>query len=204
MLSGARRHSAGLTLIEVAVTISLIALLAMWVAPDMRTWIQNTQIRGAAESIASGLARARSEALRNNRSVSFTLVHSDDPRVLDASCAASDQGMGWVVSVDAPDGLCHVPPSPSPASAPRSFAVQAAGDGYLGVRVSAVDAGANPASAVRFDGFGRITGAQPIARIDLGSTASGSYRELRLVIHAAGSVRMCEPAVTDNADPRKC
>lgn len=53
-----------------------IAILALSVAlgvPSYRTWIQNTQIRNAAESIQNGLQRARAEAVKRNTNVAFTL-----------------------------------------------------------------------------------------------------------------------------------
>lgn len=192
----------GLTLIEMAVTVSLIALLAMWVAPDVQTWVQNTQIRGAAESIASGLQRARNEALRNNRTVQFTLVAGSDARVLDNSCAATANGSSWIVSVDAPGGQCGVPPSA--ASAPRTFVSHAAGEGHLAARVTAVAADGSATSALGFDGFGRVVGANPIARIDVTSHASGSFRALRVAVSGVGAIRMCDPAITDANDPRRC
>lgn len=197
----ARRDSRGFSLIEVAITLTVAALLMLFGLPSFQAWLQNTQIRNAAESIQNGIQRARMEAVRSNQNVRFTLVSLTDARNMDTSCAASAVGRSWVVSLDVPDGKCNV--TPSPVDEPRIIEKHAAGDGNLGAVIGAKDAAGNPAASLTFNGFGRLTGANPISTIGLSSAASGDYRLLRVVVTTAGAVRLCDPAV-DASDPRSC
>jgi type IV fimbrial biogenesis protein FimT len=197
----ARRTVQGFSLIEVAITLTIAALLVLFGLPSFQAWLQNTQIRNAAESIQNGIARARMEAVRSNQNVRFTLVSLTDPRNMDSSCAASAAGRSWVVSLDAPDGECDE--APDTTTAPRIIETHAAGDGNLSTVVDAKDADGAAATTLTFNGFGRLTGAKPISTIGLSSAVSGDYRVLRVAVTPAGAVRLCDPAV-DSSDPRSC
>ena len=64
---------------------------------------------------------------------------------------------------------------------------------------------ATASTSVAFDGFGRVTAGTAIARIDLDHASAGNnFRPLRIVIANGGSVRLCEPRVSDANDPRRC
>jgi type IV fimbrial biogenesis protein FimT len=71
-----RRRSAqhGFNMIEVMLTIAILGILLGVAVPNFATWINNTKIRTAAESISSGLQLARSEAVRRNSNVAFTMT----------------------------------------------------------------------------------------------------------------------------------
>lgn len=196
-----RCRSQGFSLIEVAITLTIAALLMLFGLPSFQTWLQNTQIRNAAESIQNGIQRSRMEAVRSNQNVRFTLVSLTDARTMDSSCRGSAQAGSWVVSLDAPDGACNA--APGTATAPRIIETHAAGDGNLGAVVDARAADGTAATTLTFNGFGRLTGANPISTIGLSSTASGDYRLLRVVVTTAGAVRLCDPAATPS-DPRSC
>lgn len=195
------RHHRGFSLIEVAITLTIAALLLMVSLPSFQTWLQNTQIRNAAESIQNGIQRARMEAVRGNRNVRFTLVTLDDARNMDSSCVASAAGGSWVISLDAPDGACDG--EPEAPTAPRIIETHAAGDGNLSALIAATATSGTAASTLSFNGFGRLTGPDPISVVDVSSVASGTYRNLRVAVSAAGAVRLCDPAVGAD-DPRSC
>ncbi|MGA0612372.1 GspH/FimT family pseudopilin [Caldimonas sp. KR1-144] len=197
------RTSRGITLIESMVALTIMALLIVLGLPSFQSWLQNTQIRNAAESISAGIQRARMEAIRRNQNVRFTLVSLTDAKTMDDSCAASANGASWVISLDDPASSCSA--AASDTTAPRIVDKRAAGDGGLSASVSAVAGdGTTAASAVIFNGFGRVSNASPIARVNVTSTASGSYRSLRVEVNEGGAVRVCDPGVSDTADPRKC
>jgi type IV fimbrial biogenesis protein FimT len=65
--------SRGFSLIELMVTIAVMAIMASIAIPSFQSWLRNTQIRNAAESVTNGLQRARSEAVARNTRISFTL-----------------------------------------------------------------------------------------------------------------------------------
>ena len=198
---GGRR---GLTLVELVVTISILAFLLLAAAPSMATWMGNTQIRNVASAIQSGLQRARSEAVRRNEPVQFTLVSLLDSAVMDNSCANSAAGVSWVVSLDSPTGHCAQ--AASETTAPRIVDKHAGGAGRKNVLVKATQAdGVTAASSVTFNAFGRVLSAASIGIIDVDNVDPGAdYRALRLVVDLGGTVRMCEPKVTAADDPRRC
>ena len=81
----------GLTLIELMVTLAVVAMLMAAVAPTLGVWVTNQKVRNTATSIVAGLQYARSEAVRRNRPVTFWLVRSGSAARMDDNCAvASD------------------------------------------------------------------------------------------------------------------
>ena len=53
----------GVTLIELAIVLAVVALLYSQAAPSFAVWIKSAQIRTAAESMQNGLQLARAEAI---------------------------------------------------------------------------------------------------------------------------------------------
>ena len=199
-----RDRARGFTLIELAVTLTVFALLMAAVAPMAGAWVANMQIRSTAEALQMGLQKARMEAVRRNRTVQFSLISLTDPTVVDNSCALASNAASWVVSFNDPTGKCG--DALSDLVDPMNIETYASGAPGRRVTVNAVQSdGVTAASAVTFDGFGRVAGAGSIAQIDVDSNTPGNdYRPLRLVINTGGAIRMCEPRVTDANDPRFC
>lgn len=203
MLNARRCAASGVTLIELMVTISVLALVLLAIVPSVGAWMANTQIRNVASAIQSGLQLARSEAVRRNEPVRFSLVSLADSAVMDDSCALSSEGVSWVVSLDDPEGECAA--APSPTVAPRIVDRRAGGVGGKSVKVKATTVDGDDASTVVFNGFGRVVGAGAIGVIDVDHVDPGSdYRALRIIVGVGGTVRMCDPKVTDSGDPRRC
>lgn len=202
------KRSPGFTLIEVLVTLAVIALLFMVGLPSMNTWLQNQQIRTSAEGLQAGLQLARAEALRRNLPVRFQLVDT-----LTAACVLADSGTNWIVSLNDPTGLCDV--DPSDILAPLTIQKRGGAEGTPNAVVTAFGS-----SSVTFNGLGRIAGfgaglgvVIPISRIDVRHVSdpngfncqpAGPMRCLRINISTGGQVRMCDPAVVDATDPRFC
>lgn len=196
---------AGFTLIELMISVAILAILLGLAAPEFQTFIQNTKIRTTADSMQAGLQLARSEALRRNARVSLWLV-SD----VTASCARSDSGTSWVVSVDNPAGACNA--ASSDTVVPRLIQSRSGGDGSTGVSVAASNGSATPAASncITFNGFGTVEtactgGGIPIGRIVITSTnAPSTTRRLEMRVTSGGAVRMCDPTVTSDSDPSYC
>jgi type IV fimbrial biogenesis protein FimT len=82
-----RRHEAmgqglpmrlrGLTLIELMVTVAIIAVLLVLVVPSFNIFLARSRLTGAAEALAQDLQFARSEALRSNADVTLSLSPGD-------------------------------------------------------------------------------------------------------------------------------
>lgn len=163
-------------------------------APAYSEWIQNTQIRTAAESMLSGIQLARAEALNRNQTVRFQLMTS-----IDSGCALSTAGANWVVSVDEASGLCdQLDPSATPFVVRRKSSAEGSKNAsYVAT-----------ASNISFNGLGQ-TGVAAVT-IDvqnaIGGTCvakGGPMRCLQLQISTAGEIRMCDPVVASD-DPRAC
>ena len=195
MLMRRQSRARGFTLIELLVTITVLGIVLMLGLPNISAWLQNTQIRNSAEATVSGLQLARTEALRRNRLVRFSLVDT-----LDASCSLIATAGNWVVSMADPSGKCDVDPSDTA----DPFIVQKR-SGQEGSQNAVFNASA---ASVTFNGLGSANGAVQIAVSNpSGGTcqsAAGPMRCLQLNVSSSGSVRMCDPAVGDAADPRKC
>lgn len=187
----------GFTIIEAVITITVAGLLVAAALPSAGAWIRNSRIRTAAESISNGLQQARNEAVRRNQSVSFYLVSDADPVSMTDACALSSTSSGWVISISSPVGRC--------ASDRDTFvAVRPAGDGASGLSVAALDNAAAAATTVTFNGFGQISNPSAISCVKVRNTMAADSRPLLIAVNPGGQVRMCDPAVTDANDPRKC
>lgn len=77
------RNCNGVTLIELLIGMAIVAIVLTMGVPSIVTWMQNTQLRGAAESIQSGLQLARAEAVRRNTFVGFTMAGPDSSWTVD-------------------------------------------------------------------------------------------------------------------------
>lgn len=197
-----RAFQRGVTLIELMIGITIVALLLFLGIPSLFEWLANSQIRTAAETTQAGLQLARAEAIQRNTSVRFQFTST-----LTSACALSTSGTNWVVSLDDPTGKCDI--APSPTTDPRIVQVKAASEGASNVVVAATGN-----SAITFNGMGRTTaGIAHITQIDFSNPSGGAcqhagtpgpMRCLRILITSAGRVKMCDPKVSDNTDPRHC
>ena len=195
MLTLRHSRSRGFTIVELLVTVTVLGIVLMLGLPNMSAWLQNTQIRSSAEAMVSGLQLARTEALRRNRQVRFNVVDT-----LDAGCNLIATGGSWVVSMADPSGKCNV--DPSEIDDPFIVQKHSGQDSTQNVAVSA------SASTVLFNGLGSAGAPVQFALTNPnGGTcqqSGGAMRCLQINVSASGSVRMCDPAVGDLTDPRKC
>jgi type IV fimbrial biogenesis protein FimT len=191
-------------MIEIAITMALVAVLLFAVAPEVTSMVANSRIRSTAESLQQGLQTARNEALRRNRDVTLWLTTTNATGTLDNTCALSSTARGWVVSLDDPAGNCAA--ASSTTAAPFLVEKAVGGGTSSNVTVTALQTdNATAATRIVFDGFGRVSNATFIARVDLdNASSSNNFRPLRIRITRGGSVRLCEPRVTDTNDPRRC
>jgi type IV fimbrial biogenesis protein FimT len=184
------------TLVEVLVSFAIIAMVIAFVGPSALTWIQNTQLRNAAEAILGGVQQARIEALKRNTTVAFELT--------DASSTAFQ--------------VCFYDQTLQDCSATQpAIATRAASEGSpnAGVGIdftasdpaTALDPGSNLPALVAFDSFGRVATSSPlnIARIDVRNTVAGTgERRLEIYIAPGGQIRMCDPLLSQATNPQGC
>lgn len=207
------RRDRGFTLIELMVALAVAGLLLMGAIPLVREWMMNMQVRNAAMSIAGGLEKARAEAVRRNRDVTFSLVwsNSTSPAGLSDDCTLSSRSASWIISLEDPAGGCGgtlLTGDTSAAVKPRLLARHAQGDGSPDVIVGVYDASCASATGetqVVFNSFGRAaTSPAPMRCIVIRHPGSDTTHTLRVMLGTGGSVRTCDPAVTERDDPRTC
>ena len=182
----------GFNLIEMLIGLAVLGILMMVGLPELNSWMQSTQVRNSAESIVSALQLSRTEALRRNLRVQFTLTDT-----LTADCAPSFTGTDWVVSLADPSAACDAVPSDTVA--PQILQKRSGQEGSGSATVTATGSW-----AIVFDGLGHIVGF-PVGGvlIDIGNLTAAcqpvgggdGIRCLRVVLSASGAICMCDPAV---------
>jgi type IV fimbrial biogenesis protein FimT len=170
----------GFTLIEMMITIAVLAILVALALPAMGNWIKNAQIRTAAESLQNGLQKARNEAARQNAAVEFVI----------------GPGSAWTVrlanvntvieSRPAGEGSPQVVLTPQPA-----VATTVTFDG-MGRRMNANAAGEGPVLT------------QICVDLPAAVLAAAETHDLELDVSLSGAVRMCDPKVSNLTDNRVC
>jgi type IV fimbrial biogenesis protein FimT len=68
-----RMRTGGFTMVELLIGLAIAALLIVLALPSYSTWIADSQIRNASESIAGGMRYAQSQAVARNSAVAFVL-----------------------------------------------------------------------------------------------------------------------------------
>lgn len=184
LIDGPHR-SRGFSLVELMVTVGLLALLTVLAVPSLSAWLRDDQVRAVAGSLENGLRAARAEAMRRSRVVMFVLT-SDTP---DLQARAAVDGTNWVV---------HAVPLPA-GGGPELIQASSLADVARAVRVR------GSVSAVCFGSLG-----QPVAMADgargIACQAGGPFtfdvradagaRPLRVVVNPSGQARWCDPART--------
>lgn len=196
----------GVTLIELLIGIAIVSMLLMAGVPMFGSWIQNTQVRTAAESIQNGLQIARSEAVMRNANVRFALTSADGlvawnvgcvtvrdscPATIQTRIAAEGGGNARVgVSTVAPPGVVPV--------AHYSVAL-VAGAGLSD------EGGASNNAGVTFNGMGIVPNAgTDVTRIDVINSVSADARRLVIVVGSGGLTRMCDPQLALSSNAQGC
>jgi len=209
-----RTPQLGLNLVEVMISLAVLAILIGLGAPGFVEWLQNQQIRAAAEATLNGVQVARGEAVRRNTPVRFALVSDlSSSCVLSADSLTAPVSVSWVVSLADPTGVCDAAPGVAPAQIvqKRSSAEGSPNAVATSVFVPSPPAAPAPqaASTVTFAALGNVIanadGTPSINKIDLTNNKLGPSvtRPLRLVINAGGSIRMCDPSLAVS-DTRAC
>lgn len=101
------RKSSGVTLVEILVVLSIVAVLAALAGPSFKTMVQSTTMSGNVNAFMSDLRFARSEAIRRGGGV--VMCRTDTPESATAACGTGDGAAGngwvsgWIVFYDAND-----------------------------------------------------------------------------------------------------
>ena len=165
----------GFSLVELMIGIVIAGFLLMLGIPSYTTWIQNTQIRNAAESIQNGMHRARAEAVSRNANVEFVLgAGSSVVRVAPPDGAVIE----WMPINDGSSNVTIVV-TPIAILATITF------NNFGGVLPTNAD------------------GTAPFTQVDLDSTrlTPAQSRDLRITVGVGGNARMCDPNMPASIPP---
>lgn len=185
-------RQAGVSLLELLIGVAIMSILLAAGMPTFGRWLQDTQVRTAAESIQNGLQSARNEAVRRNTNVRFNLTSSAGLATWTV-CIVVGNACGEVIQQrseaegggNARVGISTATP-PTPVPVTQYAAALAAGAGLSG------EGGAG----VTFNGVGAVPAANigtDITRIDVINALANDARRLVIIVGTGGLTRMCDP-----------
>ena len=191
-----RPHAArGFTLIEMMVTVVLLAILMALAFPAMSEWVRNSRIRTVADALQNGLRLAQTEALRRSRQTVFSLTADTNPT--DGLTAVAN-GANWSVN--------FVPL----LTGEENDATFIQGGGLTGL---APDVRITGPATLCFNSLGRVVD-NPAPGTGVACNASAAAynitipnadRPMRVLVALGGQVRLCDPAKTlSNTHPDGC
>lgn len=172
-----KARAAGFTVVELMVTLAVVAILAAIAVPTMRNVIENSHIRATSQSLQNGLALARAEAVRLNTQVELVLTAG-----------------GWNIQLVS-DGTLLRQASGKELASGTSVTTTPAGSDRVTFDAFGRTVAINPTDA-----------SAAITDIDVEATnPSGSpgYKPLQIQITNGGLARLCDPAVA-STEPKAC
>ena len=207
-------RASGFTMIEMAVTMTIFAILVALGVPSMTTWIRNNKVRTVTDSLQTGLRLAQAESLRRSRQVVFALTNSTTPSTA-LPLPAVAGGLSWAI---------WTIPSMTDGSEPSEFiqsgvlsnaSANVIVTGVAAVCFNSMGRLVNNASANVTAITGAATCAQPTTAPPQQPTAPpaevfsvstpGADRPLQINLSLGGQVHMCDPGVALSAQfPQGC
>jgi len=185
------KRTRGFSVIELMVTITVLALLLGLALPSFTSWIRNAQVRSVSDAMQSGLRLAQAEAVRRYRQVVF--FRTNQSTCTNATTAESG-GAFWVVRtvpLVAGDAVETIQCG--------QLADVAAGVAISGATALCINSGGRQVANAD-PGIGGVTctlDASGVNSFDISST--NADRPLRVLVTLGGSVRLCDPAKTLSA-----
>jgi len=181
-----RSQERDFTLIELMVTLTIAAVLALVAVPGFTAYKRNAELTSTINTLLSAINAARSEAMK--RGMKAMVVPADH----------SHWSSGWIVFVDKDRNQAY--------SAANDITILTQGplESYFSISGSGSAAGATPYilydgsgySKLKDDGFSLLT--LSLYRNDL--SGSSLYEQTRrLVIAKTGRARVCKPASATDA-----
>lgn len=176
-----RQSQRGVSLVEVMIALIVTGVLLGSGVPAYRSWIQNSQVRTAAESVQNGLQLARATATQNNTNVEFRVAANN-----------------WQVNIlqtGAVDSVFY--------TAASAVQARSAVEGTKNATITT--------QTVNFDGHGRLNGNATVTyaiRSTAGTCATTTNRNgircLNVQVAPGGKVRICDAMLNGTGNPQAC
>lgn len=158
----------GFTLPEVGIVMVILAIAVGIAIPSFTSWIERIQVRNLAESVLHGLQVARSEAIKRNTTVAFTLTG----------------GTAWSIDVVSP--ATAIQSRPGPEGDPKAFLsiIQPATATPFTVSFNSLGRQVAPGAAVSLSLSNTA---------DTECTAAGPFGCYVIEVSLGGLIKMCDP-----------
>jgi len=170
----------GVTLIELMVTIGVLAILAVAGIPSFLDYFDRSAVRGAADGVISLISDARAEAVKND---------------LDVNIAMTGSGNAWCVGANAASAPSGGFPAQGATACDCSDSSQCFVSGqhlvFAATDFPGVQAGSSM-TAMTFDS--RLGIVSPLASRSLTLTSPRGKYDLAVQVNPLGQARLCVPA----------
>lgn len=198
MTSIKRQPAKGFTLIELVITLAILAILLALGLRSYRAWIANTKIRTMTDSIQNGLALAKATAISTNSKTQFLLTTADPVASNMASIGTniSATGSNWVIRRYQSGGTY------SSADFIQGHST-AEGSSRTLINSGSAPTGCSFSSNIIFTGIGNISPV-PAGNICFNVSSSDGDRPLRITVSPGGAVRMCDPQLSISSTTMGC
>jgi len=142
------KKAAGFTLIELMITVAVVAVLLVVGVPSLKTFMQTNRLISSTNDLISALHIARTEAIKNNARVS--ICESSNGK----TCGnTGNWRTGWIVFIDSNGDLAN---TGAPCAAPNTDCLLRIHDAFddTELSISGVDANAAAISSFTFTSRG--------------------------------------------------
>ncbi len=186
-------------MIELLITVVLIALLLSMAVPAFSGWVANARVRSVADALQNGLRLAQAESVKRERQTALVLTNATPALDVTASASATR----WYIEV-LPSISAFKDQTPVFVEA-GSFRETAAGVTIAGNNaVICFNSIGQLTTRATTSGIGSVcTAPTTLATYDV--SATGSNRPLRVQVSLGGQVRLCDPSKTlSSTNPDGC
>lgn len=196
MIVSGRAAVAGFTMVEMMVSIAIVAILAGVAMPRLGEMMASRKVQGAAQSLAAAYRGAQTEAIRRNRTVEvlFTGTEPIAANTVSATSTTASAARHWLARVTNPTGNGDFVGGMSLTGDLASVTLTHGTLRSVGFTASgrALDLSAGPAAPVAL--------AAPLV---VQVNATGTSRRLCVAVNTGGSVRVCDPS-RPSGSPTAC
>jgi type IV fimbrial biogenesis protein FimT len=180
-------HAArGFTLVELLVTVSLVAIMLAFAAPSFTAFQRNAALRSTAANFMSAVTSARAEAMR--RGINVYLIPTTD----------QDWSKGWTVYADQ-NWTQALEPS-SDAIISQSPAIDPLVTVVSSTQATQFNDGGNRYLMFNGGGYPRSNAGTPTNGAIEFSVEGSSDTRRRVLVTGAGRIRLCDPAKDSSSE----